>query len=80
MTDIIKALYAARCAADLPLSEECLKLIQEDGKLWEKVKPLIGREAIDELLYSSSDIAYQTNYEWFREGFRLGAGLMLELL
>lgn len=80
MTDIIKVLYAAHCAADRPLSEECLKLIQEDDKLWEKVKPLIGREAIDELLYSSSDIAYQTNYEWFREGFRLGAGLMLELL
>ena len=42
--------------------------------------PLIGQKMIDQIMSSQSDLSYHTNYEWFREGFRLGAALMLELL
>ena len=34
---------------------------------------------IDQIMSSQSDLSYHTNYEWFREGFRLGASLILEL-
>ena len=55
-------------------------MTDKETALWEQVKPLIGQKIIDQLTSSQSDVSYQTNYEWFCEGFRLGASLMLELL
>lgn len=80
MTDIIKEIYEERFFGERHLSEEYRALEDKDSALWQKVRPLLGRELIDQMQNSQSDINYQTNYEWFREGFRLGAGLMRELL
>lgn len=80
MTSILKELYEERFYANWQVTPEYQALADKEGELWEQVKPLIGRKMIDRLLDIQSDLAYQGNYEWFREGFRLGASLMLELL
>lgn len=79
MTDIIKEIYKERFFGERPLSEEYRALEDKDSALWQKVRPLLGRELIDQMQNSQADITYQTNYEWFREGFRLGASLMPEV-
>lgn len=80
MTDIIKELYEERFYTNWRATPEYQALADREDELWEQVKPLIGQKIIDQLMGSQSDLSYQTNYEWFREGFRLGASLMLELL
>ena len=80
MTDILKQIYEDKFFARRPLTEEYQSLSEKDGILWEKARPLLGRELTDKIQNNQSDINYQTNFEWFREGFRLGASLMLELL
>ena len=80
MTDILKGLYEQRFYANWQATPEYRELADKEAALWEQVKPLIGRKVIDQIQDSHSDINYQTNYEWFREGFRLGASLILELL
>ena len=80
MTDVLKQVYKDKFFARRPLTEEYQSLAEKDGILWKEARPLLGRELMDKIQNSQSDINYQTNYEWFREGFRLGASLMLELL
>ena len=80
MTDIIKQIYEDRFYANRPLTEEYQTLADKECILWEEARPLLGRELADKIQDNQSDINYQTNYEWFREGFRLGASLRLEIL
>ena len=80
MTDILKELYEERFYNNWQITPEYQELNDKETALWEQVKPLIGQKIIDQLTSSQSDVTYQSNYEWFREGFRLGAGLILELL
>ena len=80
MTDILKSLYENESTLNMPFSEEYKALCQKDAKLWEKLTPLLGMDTLDELSDSHASIKDQSNYEWFRRGFHLGASLMLELL
>ncbi len=80
MTDILKELYEERFYTHWRATPEYRTLTQKEDELWEQVRPMLGQKMIDQLMSSQSDVSYQTNYEWFREGFRLGASLMLELL
>jgi len=66
-----------RCGLGTP-SAEYSALERKTLALWDEVSPVLGKEAVDELLSSYSDLAWQSDYEWFREGFRLGVALMLE--
>ena len=79
MTNILKSLYEERFYANWQATPEYQELADKEGELWEQVKPLIGQKMIDQIMRSQSDLSYHTNYEWFREGFRLGASLILEL-
>lgn len=80
MTDIIKELFDSALYIDRAPSEKLLALRAEESKLWEKIQPLIGLEIMDELTDVQASIDNEKNLTWFREGFRLGASLMLELL
>ena len=44
----------------------------------EEARSVMGAAFVDELLRRSADVNWQSEYEWFREGFRLGAALILE--
>lgn len=77
MRDTLKELYEyARLTR--ALSEEYKALEEQNGALWDKVRPLLGMQTVDELMDSYADLSWQMNYEWFREGFRMGVALMLE--
>lgn len=80
MTDILKELFDSPLYIDRAPSEELLALRAEESKLWDKIQPLIGLEIMDELNDVQAGIDNEKNLTWFREGFRLGAGLILELL
>lgn len=80
MTDELKKIYEEKFYSDWQVTPEYQALTEKEDELWEQVKPLIGQKAIDQIMDSQSNISYQTNYEWFRKGFLLGASLILELL
>lgn len=79
MNDILKKLYESEGVFNIPFSEKYKALCQKDAKLWEKLEPLLGIDTLDELSDSCASVKDQSNYEWFREGFRLGASFMLEV-
>lgn len=78
MRDTIKELYEYSRLTWGAQSEECKALEEQNCVLWEKVRPLLGMQTIDELMDGCANLSWQMNYEWFREGFRLGVALMLE--
>lgn len=80
MTNTLRELYEEKVVCSYTFSEEHRRLRKQETELWDKVTPLLGREAVDKLLQNQGDIQELTNFEWFREGFLLGASLMLELL
>ena len=49
----------------------------EEGVL-DQARSVMGTAFVDELLRRSADVSWQSEYEWFRDGFRLWAALMLE--
>ena len=82
MTNTLRELYDTLRAmgVEADVDVENTPLSQKDSELWEKVKPILGLGVVDELMNSRADISYESDYAWFREGFLLGAGLMLELV
>lgn len=57
------------------------KEIQEqDLAFWEKVTEALGADYVDQHLYRLSEKEHLTDYDHFREGFRLGVQLMLEAI
>ena len=80
MTGELKKIYEEKFYTEWQATPEYQALAEKEDELWEQVKPLIGQKVIDQLMDSRSNVSYQTNYEWFRKGFLLGASLMLELL
>ena len=75
MTDLLREL----CFGTYEPKANYHDMSAEDRAVWEKVKTILGREMMDELLYSQCQILQENYLDWFREGFRLGALLMLEL-
>lgn len=51
----------------------------EETAVWDKAQAVLGGEMIDKMLYAQSRSLAETQYDYFRAGFRLGAQLMLEL-
>jgi len=80
MTDMLEMIYNSDAFFERPPSEKYFALSREESKVWEKIRPLIGRELSDELNAALTQSAQQANLDWFRQGFRLGASLMLELM
>ncbi len=80
MSDIIKELFESPLYIDRAPSEELLALRAAELELWDKIQTLIGLETLDKLTDIQASIGNEKSLTWFREGFRLGASLMLELL
>ena len=80
MTDILKELFDSPFYSRCGPPEELRALYQQESELWEKLVPELSPEALDSLNAAQADIARADNLQWFREGFRLGASLMLHLL
>ena len=54
-------------------------MTDEESASWEKAITLLGEKAVDEMVSAQCRSLVETQYDYFREGFRLGARLMLEL-
>ena len=78
---ILEDIYTNHYEAHVRLkSPESVELRKELYGLWEQVEAAMGKEAVDTLLDKESELQ-ALEEEWsFRAGFRLGAGLMAELL
>ena len=55
-------------------------MTDEESVAWEKAITLLGEKAVDEMVSAQCRSQVETEYEYFREGFRLGARLVLELM
>lgn len=53
-------------------------LCRAEEDVLNQARSVMGAAFVDELLRRSADANWQSEYEWFREGFRLGAALILE--
>lgn len=80
MTSVIREIYNDMMAKGLAVTPEYRELCRKNDMLLEKIRPLLGEETIEKLQNNQSDIVLQTNLEWFREGIRIGAAFMRELL
>lgn len=80
MSDIIEQIYNGMLSRNHDYSLEDKDLLRRDAELWNLAAPVLGREMVDALQDSQSNIALQTNLNWFREGIRVGLSLVLEVL
>lgn len=53
-------------------------LCRAEEDVLNQARSVMGAAFVDEILRRSADVNWQSEYEWFREGFRLGAALILE--
>ena len=65
--------------AQLPQTPEYKALRERRLKFWDYIEEKVGREYLDENWKDFSDMEEAEQFRYFREGFVLGASLMLEL-
>jgi hypothetical protein len=80
MTDILKELFESPYYCGYDRTEELTELEKKLSSLWEQVTRLVGLDLVDEIYNTEAEIASIKNLQWYKEGFHLGAMLMLELL
>ena len=56
------------------------KMSEQDAAAWDRAQKILGSDTVDQLTESLGETAYETHFDYFREGFRLGALLMRELM
>lgn len=79
MTDLIKIIYEEAFYSSRVRTPEGQELRTAEEEFMEKLLPLLGRKTLDDIYNLYNDIEFQSNLDWFREGFHLGAMLMMEL-
>ena len=77
---ILTDIYNGRYEVDRPLTADYQALCREAEEMWEQVKTAVGLELVDKLQSMEADLCELQEERAFRDGFRLGAGLMAELL
>lgn len=77
---ILDDIYDGRYSVEHPAGDVSKEVLEQDTTFWEKVKGLLGEEAVEQQQARTCDISYAEEQNAFREGFRLGTLLMLELL
>ena len=77
---ILNDIYNDRYEVDRPLTADYRALCREAEEMWEQVKTAVGLELVDKLQSMEAELCELQEERAFRSGFRLGAGLMAELL
>ena len=80
MKSVIQLLYEAQDSAEEEVTAELEGLYQRERELFNKIHTALGLKMLDELNGTQAEIGHIQEQACFREGFRLGASLMLELL
>ena len=76
LTDIYNERYQVEC----PPTPDFQALCREISEMWEQIEPIAGLELADALQEKTALLWDMREERAFRSGFRLGAGLMAELL
>ena len=79
MKDILKDLYINHFIEAHEPSPEYWEARRLEAALQNQLMAGLTREESDRLTGRQADLELVSNLEWFREGFRLGVLLMLEL-
>ena len=78
---ILEDIYTNHYEANVRLkSPESMELRRELYALWEQMENVMGHEAVDTMLDKEAELHALEQEASFRAGFRLGAGLIAELL
>lgn len=75
MTDILREI----CLGNYEPQIDFHPAGKKTDRLWEQAAEILGAETVNALLMSEHESNLEENLDMFREGFRLGALLMLEL-
>ena len=75
MQEILKEVFEGDYAPKLG----CHPMTAEEREVWDNAQKVLGGETIDKMVYAQSRSLAEAQYAYFREGFLLGARLMLEL-
>ena len=76
MTDILREI----CLGNYEPQPDFHPAGKKIDRLWERATEVLGPETVNALLMSGHEAVLEEKIDMFREGFRLGAQLMLELL
>lgn len=77
--DILEQIYI-RHLEEYDPSPEYRVLCERLDKLWADAGQALGEEGVRRLQDCESDIYLRSNLAWFREGWRMGTLLVLDLL
>ena len=78
--DILQDIFLGNYRTDPTMTAQERKIAGKSAPLWEKAYETMGQEAADQLSDFVGELLLEECLNRFREGFRLGALLMLEVL
>ena len=76
LNDIYNERYQVECRPTLDFQT----LRRETSEIWKQIESIVGFEVVDKLQSMEAEQWELREEQAFRAGFRLGAGLMAELL
>ena len=76
---ILEEIYNNNYSTDLPQTPEFRALREKAAKFWDYIEEKAGTECIEKYWNEFVDMEDAEHFHYFREGFLLGASLMLEL-
>lgn len=78
---VLKDLYDGQFSVGVPKSLEYRAVRHKNiEEFWDEVEKALGNDVVEEKWKNLSIQEEMESYHYFRQGFRLGAALMLELL
>ena len=77
---ILNDIYNERYQVECPPTPDYQALCQEIIEMWKQIESIAGFELTDKLQTMDAELWELREERAFRSGFRLGAGLMAELL
>ena len=77
---ILNDIYNERYQVDCRPTLDFQTLRRETSEIWKQIESIVGFELVDKLQSMEAELWDMREERTFRSGFRLGAGLMAELL
>ena len=77
---ILNDIYNERYQVECHPTPDFQTLCRETSEIWKQIESIVGFELVDKLQSMEAELWELREERAFRGGFRLGAGLMAELL
>ena len=76
---LLEEIFLNEYSIELPQTPEYRALREKGSRFWEYIEEKAGAECIEKYWNEFVDLEEAEHFHYFREGFLLGASLMLEL-